>query len=138
MEQILWAMDGDTADVLAPYLDLTRMQAGTDDAEIAHGVPKGGGAADGPSGTVEGGQDAVAGELHHSASEALDVATGHLVVLVEEVLPAPIAQLTGPLRRRDDVGEQDRGENPVVLDAPANARQELLDLADHRLGFLGL
>src|SRR5438093_11126876 len=67
-------VDGDTADVAAAYLNFPGMQASPDvDSQIGHGVPERRRASHGPRRPVERGQDAVPGELHHSAPEAPDL-----------------------------------------------------------------
>jgi hypothetical protein len=67
---------------------------------------------DRPAGAVEGGQDPVAGGLDQPAAELLDHPAGQLVVDVEQLTPAPVAQLFGPLGRAHDVGEQHRSQHP--------------------------
>ena len=59
-------------------------------------------------------------------------------MLVEEVTPLPVAQRRDPLRRPDDVGEEDRGEGPVEVDGAPRAGQELLDLTEHHVGVAGV
>ncbi len=52
---------------------------------------------------------------------------------VEQVPPAPVAQLGGPLGRADDVGEQHRGQHTGRFDAAASPDQELLDHSQHHV-----
>jgi hypothetical protein len=56
------------------------------------------------------------------------------VVAVEQITPAPVAQRDGPLRSADDVGEHDRGQDPIGLLAAARAREEFLDLVEDGIG----
>ena len=67
------------------------------------------------AGAVEGGQDAVAGGLDQRPPDARPAGGHELVVRVEQLAPAPVAQLGGPLGRADDVGEQHRRQHPVGL-----------------------
>ena len=52
------------------------------------------------------------------------------MVALEQLAPAPVAELARPLGRADDVGEQHRGEHAVGLGAGRDAGQELLDLVE--------
>jgi hypothetical protein len=47
---------------------------------------------------------------------------------VEQLTPAPVAQLSGPLGRAHDVSEQRRGQHPGWLDAAAHPGEEPLDV----------
>jgi hypothetical protein len=55
-------------------------------------------------------------------------------VLVEQVTPVVISQRDRALRRTDDVGEQDRGEDPVQLRVVRGAREELLHAIEEDVG----
>src|SRR5215216_7759996 len=64
---------GDAADVAAAQLDLAGVQPRSDlDADASQLISEGGRAADRPSGSVEGRQDAVADGLDELAAELLD------------------------------------------------------------------
>ena len=52
------------------------------------------------------------------------------MVCLEQVAPSHVAQLGCSLGGPDDVREQHCGQHSVVLGVPADAGQELLDLAD--------
>ena len=77
---------------------------------------------------VEGGEETIAGSVDLDSSKALEVATDHLVVTLEQIAPAAVAKLTCSIRRTDDIGEQDRGEHSIRGDGLTDAGQELLDL----------
>ena len=53
---------------------------------------------------------------------------------LEQRTPVRVAELGGPLGGPDDVGEQHGGQHPVGLAHVARAGEELLDLADQRVG----
>ena len=65
------------------------------------------------AGAVEGGQHAVAGRVHQSAAEALDLAREQRIMRAEQFLPAAVAYPGRVLRGADDVGVQDRGQHAV-------------------------
>src|SRR5438874_1031232 len=50
--------------------------------------------------------------------------------------PPLVAKLAGPIRRSNDVGEDDRLEAPFRRSAPAYAGEEFLDLLDDGVGVL--
>src|SRR5208282_64091 len=56
------------------------------------------------------------------------------VVALQELTPTPVANLGEMRRRRDQVGEQDRRENPVAALGPPRTREELLNLIQDRVG----
>ena len=56
------------------------------------------------------------------------------VVIVEQVVPAEVAEFGGALGRADDVGENDCGEHTFGVEAAAGAGDELLDLVENRCG----
>ena len=56
------------------------------------------------------------------------------VVVVEQIVPAEVAELGGACGRADDVGEHDCGEHTFGVEAAAGAGDELLDLVEHRRG----
>jgi hypothetical protein len=72
------------------------MQAGPDlDADVAHRVPDGAGAPDGPCGPVEGDEEAVPCGVNLAAAEPVQQATDAGVMLVEQVSPAAVTELAG-------------------------------------------
>ena len=134
-------VDGHARDVsgavVAPQLDLADVHARADvDAERARSLADRLGALHGSRGPVEGGEDAVARALDQAAAVAVHLALRQIVVLIEESLPTPVAQLRQLPGRVDDVGEEDCGEHPVVRARRARAGEELLDLVGDRVGVL--
>ena len=79
------------------------------DAEGPHALADRLGTADGPGGTVEGGEEAVAGGVHLATPKARDLAARERVVALQQFAPLPVAEGGGPLGRADDVGEEDGG-----------------------------
>ena len=51
---------------------------------------------------------------------------------VKQRMPVAVADLRGPARRVHDVGEQHRGENPIIGDLCLVAGEELGDLPERR------
>ena len=116
-------VDGDPADVVVADVELPGVEAGPDlDADAAQLGPEGQGAADRPAGPVEDRQDAVAGALDPPAALAADQPPGRLVVGVQQLPPPLVAGRLGPLGRPDDVGEQDRGQQPAGLGGGRGSR----------------
>jgi hypothetical protein len=96
----------DPAHAALAQFDLAGVRPGPDlQADAGQLLPNGGCAADRPAWAIEGGQDAVASGLDESALEFLDHAAGELVVHSQDLAPAPIAKLSGPIGGADDVGE---------------------------------
>ena len=127
-------MHADAAHVAVAQLDLAGVQPGPElKPDAAQLVAEGGRATDPPAGTVEGGQHPIAGRLDQLAAELLDHPPGHLVVHVEQLAPAPVAEPSGPLGGADDVGEQHGGQHPAGFGSPADASEELLDLVKREL-----
>ena len=71
--------------------------------------------ADGARRPVERREEPVAGRVDLAAAEALELAPDERVVPLEQVAPAPVAELRRPLGRADDVGEEHRREHAVGL-----------------------
>jgi hypothetical protein len=83
-------VDRDAADAAVAPFDLAGMQALPElEPDAAHLVPERGRAADATAGTVEGGQDPVAGRLDQPAPGLLHQVGGQLVVVVQQLTPAP-------------------------------------------------
>src|SRR4051794_18325281 len=89
----------DAGDVPVPALDLARVKTRADlDAERPHRLLHGSRGADALARAVEGGEESVAGALHHDAAVARDRAFGDEVVLLEQVPPRPVAHCGGARR----------------------------------------
>src|SRR6266508_1166828 len=120
----------DPGEVVATQLALAGVDAGADfQADVAGILGDGAGAFDGPSGPVEGGEEAVAGGVHLLAAKASELTADHVVVGVEQLLPAPVAESGRLFGRPDDVGEQHGLQHAVDVDLGfvAATGQELLD-----------
>jgi hypothetical protein len=71
------------------------------------------GAPDRSTGAVERSQDPIAQSLDLSSPESFDLTTYGPVMAVQEGAPGAVAQSSGSLGRRHDVGEHHRGEHAV-------------------------
>ena len=119
----------DTAHVVAPPLDLARVEAGAHvQTERLEVLANGERALDRSSRSVERRQEAVANCLHLGAAVAVELATHRRVVTVEQLAPGSVAELAGPLRGVDDVGEEHCRQHAIGGRALAHAGEELLDL----------
>ena len=106
-------MDGDAADVIADELDLTRMDADPDrEADGARGSGHGRPTSDGLRRAVEDGQEAIARRLDLASMEDVEVIAQACVVESQQVLPRVVTESLEGGRRVDDVGEEDRREDP--------------------------
>ena len=72
-----------------------------------------------------------------AAAEPLDVAADEDPVLVEQGVPALVAQVRRRPRGIHDVREQQRGQDAVRLGTGAGPGHELLDLVDDRVAVAG-
>ena len=70
-------------------------------------------------------------------SKRLELLPDDGVMPLQQLAPAPVAELGRLLGRADDVREEDRREHAVGLRPAARAGQELLDLVDNRIGITG-
>jgi hypothetical protein len=76
--------------IIAPHLDLTSVQPSSHlDAQGPNGVANGRRALDGPSGSVERGQETVTGVVDLPAPESLQLTPDSSVVGIEQVSPLP-------------------------------------------------
>ena len=75
---------------------------------------------------VEGRQEAVAGRLHLAAPVAVELLAHDLVVALEQLAPAAIAELGAPFGGVDDVGEEHGEQLALGLGRVLGAGQELL------------
>ena len=107
-------MDADAADAGLAAFDLAGVDARADlDAQVVRRIDQLECAAERPGRGVEDGHDAVAGELHVLAVPALDDREDRALVLIEQLLPGPIADGGRPAGGIDDVGEEDARQRPV-------------------------
>ncbi len=115
-------VDADPVNVIALGLDFARMHAGPDlEPKSAHAFDDGRGAANGLLGTFERRQKAVADGLDRSAVKMCQFCAYQLIVRPEKSPPATVTELSSPLCRTHDVGEQD-GREDATLRGPTPAR----------------
>lgn len=119
-------------------LDLTRVHSGSHvEPEYTQRFANLESAANGPSRTVEDREEAVAGGVDLLAGEADELTTYCIVVRSEERRPSSVAKGLHSLGRPDEVGEENRGEDPIRRRSWANSRKERLDLVDDVVGACG-
>ena len=122
---------GDATDLIAHELDLSGVCPGPDlEPDAVHRIHDGTGATDRPSGTVEGRQEPISRGVDLHTAERTELPPDETVVSFQELLPCLITDGAGSVGGAHDVGEQDRGQDPVVVRQRSNTRQELLDLFD--------
>src|SRR5438067_6035212 len=123
------------AELVADSLALGGVDAGTYvEPEQRRRVLDRAGAADRARGAVERRHEPVAGRVDLDAAEALKLTPDRLVVPLEQLAPAAVAECDGSLGRSDDVGEENRGEDAIGVRYGTHACEELLDLVDDRIG----
>ena len=121
----------DPADVIAADLALAGVQPGAHlDAERLHRVADRHRAADRPLRAVEHREEAVARRVHLAAPKASELRPDDGVVRIKQRMPVTVAHLRGPARRVHDVGEQHRGEHPIIGHVGLLAGEELGDLLE--------
>jgi hypothetical protein len=107
-------MDGDSCEIVAVPFDLTRMKTGPDlQAECAKRAADRTGTTDRPGRTVKRGQETVARVLHLATPEPVQFFANDGVVARKQFAPTAVAETTGKLCGLDEVGEQDRGQQPI-------------------------
>ena len=77
----------------------------------------------------------VSGCVHETPTELLDLAPGHVVESVEDLLPVTVAYLCGVFGRAHDVGEKNGRQDPIRFGKSAVAMpgDEFLNVADQPL-----
>ena len=104
------------ADLAVDRAAFSRVEAGAHlDAELAHPLDDCLGATHRPRRAVERGEEPVARRVELAAAVAGEAATHDAMVLLDELLPAPVAQRCLPGGRADDVGEEDGREDALEL-----------------------
>jgi len=105
---------GDSPDVGVEQFALAGVDASADlDAQCLGVIAQGIGAADGLRRAVKRGEVAVAGALHHRASESFREFGGDLTKAVEHRTPPLVAGRRGVLCRGDHVGEHHRAQGAM-------------------------
>src|SRR5258707_10192943 len=101
-------MNGNAADVAAPDLDFTGVEAG---AERQADLPGGGAerqrAAHGAAGSIERRQNAVAGVLHQISAMLLDDLLRQLIVTIKRSPPGLVTHRGRAASRINNIGEKD-------------------------------
>src|SRR5262249_11442013 len=119
----------------ARELHLARMDAGAHvEPEPGEGIANRERAAYGSRRTVEEGEKPVACGVDLFAAEPGKLAPHEFLVPSEAPGPGVGAEFAEPGGRPDEVGEQDRGEDPVTDMRGPHTREELLDLVDDVVG----
>src|SRR5439155_8067347 len=107
-------VDGDPTDVFTAELALTGVDAGPDlEPKSLRGFREAFRTADRTRRTIERSNEPVAGGVHLAASQALERQAKQTVVLVEQIAPAAVAHPSSRLRRRDNVGKEQRAEHAI-------------------------
>ena len=106
---------GDPADVVAADLALAGVQPGAHlDAERLHRVADRHGAADRSLRAVEHREEAISGRVHLAAPKPSELRPDDGVVRIKQRMPVTVAHLRGAACRVHDVGEEHRGEHPII------------------------
>jgi hypothetical protein len=100
-------VDGKTTELSVDHLALTGMHPGPHfDAQGPRCVSDRASATHGSGGTVERGEQSVAGGVDLLAAKAVELAANERMVRLEQVAPSSVTELDGAVRRGDDVHEQ--------------------------------
>ncbi len=96
------------------------------------------GAAQARDGAVERGKEPVTGGVDLGPVESRELAADDSVVIGEHLLPCLVADAAGGARRVDDIGHDERGDDPLVLtpqadlvDVARNVEDDSRLVADH-------
>jgi hypothetical protein len=109
------------------------VQPGTHlDAQSLHSVTNCFGATDRSLRAVEHREETVARCVHLTTTETSELRTDDGIVLIKQVMPVAVADRCGPARRIHDVGEQQRGKNPIIGHFCLLPGEELGDLLEGR------
>jgi len=126
-------MNGNSAELFAHYLTLTRVDASPDlDIQALDRIGNSPAATGGPGGPIEGRQKAIACGINLAATIALKLLAHHEVVLTKKLFPCTVTHLCCSLRCADDVGEEHCGKHTVRLRRAAIACHEGLDFIAKR------
>src|SRR5439155_25302391 len=111
----------------ADELDLSGVNSGADiESDLADRLRDGRRASHGPSGSVKDRQKAVARRVDLSPAEPAELLADDRVMAIQERPPGVVTEDTCPLGRPDDVGEQDRRQDSILLRRRSDAGEELL------------
>src|SRR3989442_11692038 len=107
-------MNGDSAELFAHCLTLTRVNASSDlDIQALDCIGNSPAATDGAGWPVEGREKAIACCIDLAATVSPKLLAHHQVVLIEKLFPCTITHLGRVLGSTDDVGEEYRGKHAV-------------------------
>src|SRR5215831_17921523 len=127
-------MNGNSAELLAHYLALTRMDSSPDlEVQALNRFGDGLTATGCARWPVEGREKAIACSVDLAATIPLKLLTHYEVVLTKKLLPCSITHLCRSLCCADDVGEEHCGEHAVRLRPDANTCQGGLDVIAERV-----
>src|SRR5579875_2928765 len=122
-------MHGQTGDIGAAHLHLAGVDTHADlDPEHPHGVDDRVRARDGRTRAGKGGDETVPGSVDFATAEPVELTSDDGVVVVEQVSPPAVAERRSVLSGSGDVGEHDRGEYPLGVEAAPHPGDEFLDL----------
>src|SRR5262249_54092624 len=100
----------EATDVAAKQLELAGVEAAPHlEIQSSHGLGHGTRTLDRAGGSVERGERAVASSLDECSTESFDLVAHEGVEIVQDLVPAPVADLGGTLCRGHDIGEQHGG-----------------------------
>src|SRR5262249_44392137 len=119
--------------------DLARVDSNTHVyAQRVDGLNDRGSAAHGARRPVECREKAIAEGLDRAATKTRELLAHHSVVVIDQGAPLPVAKLSGPLRRFDNIREHHRCKHAVSFDLASRTRQELLGFTSDTIDHLGL
>lgn len=95
-----------------------------------HRVPNSHGAPDRPLRTVKHRQEPIARSIHLASPKPTQLRSDNGVVCVEQCVPVAVAHLGSALCGVHDVGEQHRGENPIIGHLGLLSGEELGDFPE--------
>src|SRR6476620_6673648 len=124
-------MNRKATQIASAHIAFTGMNAGTNgNAETCHAVTHRGGAVDCRRRAHEGRKESIASRLDLRSTMPAEFVARHVVMLLEQLLPLPIAFLRGKSGGSDNVGEQHREKYPFIRLNRANPGHKLFDLLD--------
>ncbi len=134
-------VDGNSAELIRSYLALAGVHAAPDvDAEMMCPLHHRKRAVHGAGRAIERRQEAISRGLHLTSTPASELLANGGIVCVENRQPAGIAESGGMRGRPNDVGEQQRGKDPLGTYGSKRHRRPLeegLDGVDHGILVLG-
>jgi hypothetical protein len=103
-----------TSDVAPPYLDFAGVKTCAQrQTDLLSRRSERQSASDGAAGSIERRQNAIAGILDQNSAMLLDHLLREEIVTIQQPTPVLVAHFRGAARRIDDVGKQNRSQNPL-------------------------